>query len=113
MHPSAIEFLNHIFEEIHFCTEKTLDLTYEEFVDDEVLCRAVVRSLEIIGEASKRIPEETKLKYPLVEWKTAAGMRDRLIHNYFGVDYEVVYQTIKSDLPILKEWITTILRQET
>jgi uncharacterized protein with HEPN domain len=82
------------------------------FINDGVLSRAIVRSLEIIGEASKKLPVEFKNKYPLVEWKMMAGMRDRLIHHYFGIDYETVYDTVKNDLPSLKEWVTIMLEME-
>jgi uncharacterized protein with HEPN domain len=81
-------------------------------VDDGTLRRAIVRSLEIIGEASKHTPAELKSKFPLIEWKMMAGMRDRLIHHYFGIDYETVYSTVKNDLPPLKEWIDILLAAE-
>ena len=79
------------------------------FVQDEKLTRAVVRSLEIIGEAAKKISNDFKANYPDVEWKSMAGMRDRLIHNYFGVDYEMVFRTVKNDLPKLNEDLATML----
>lgn len=112
MPPSTIEFFNHILDEITFCLEATSDTTYDEFMSNGMLQRAVVRSLEIIGEAVKKIPKDLTLKYPIVEWKAMAGMRDRLIHNYFGVDYEVVFNTIKQDLPLLQESIHIIIEQE-
>lgn len=110
MPPSNLEFLNHIEDEIRFCLKEMEHLSYEEFISDEKLMRAVVRSLEIIGEASKKISRELKAKYPKLEWKSISGMRDRLIHHYFGVDYEVVYRTITLDLPLFHESIAVIKR---
>jgi uncharacterized protein with HEPN domain len=77
---------------------------------DERLKRAFSRSLEIIGEASKLIPEEFKKKHPEVAWKMMARMRDRLIHHYFGVDYPMIWDTVKNDIPELKLQIESILR---
>ena len=113
MQHSALEFILHIRDETEFCLQQLADKTYDSFINDAVLSRAVVRSLEIIGEASKRIPPDFQIKYPLIEWKVMAGMRDRLIHHYFGIDYETVYATVKNDLPHLQEWIDIILQQET
>ena len=86
MRPSAIEFVLHIQEETEFCLIQLTGKSIDVFVDDGILNRAIVRSLEIIGEASKHLPVDFKNKYPLIEWKMMAGMRDRLIHHYFGID---------------------------
>ncbi|HZE84868.1 MAG TPA: DUF86 domain-containing protein [Puia sp.] len=112
MRPSGIEFILHIQDEVDFCLQQLTDKTFESFVNDAVLSRAVVRSLEIIGEAGKNVPAEFRNKYPMIEWKMMAGMRDRLIHHYFGIDYETVYNTVKNDLPQLKEWIDILLKTE-
>jgi uncharacterized protein with HEPN domain len=112
MQHSALEFILHIRDETEFCLQQLAEKTYDSFVSDAVLSRAIVRSLEIIGEASKHIPPDFQIKYPLIEWKVMAGMRDRLIHHYFGIDYETVYATVKNDLPRLREWINIILQQE-
>jgi uncharacterized protein with HEPN domain len=112
MRPSGIEFILHIQEEVEFCLHELSGKSFEVFANDGILYRAVVRSLEIIGEASKHVSVELKNKYPLIEWKMMTGMRDRLIHHYFGIDYETVYNTVKNDLPQLKEWITKILEKE-
>lgn len=108
----TLEFLRHIRDEIDFCLKQTSGVKYETFINDEILCRAVIRSLEVIGEASKNIPDEFKAKYPLVAWKEMAGMRDRLIHHYFGVDFETVWNTLVYDIPALAYWIKEIIESE-
>ncbi len=84
-------------------------LAYYDFLDDETLKRAVVRSLEIIGEATKKLPEDFRIKYPDVNWKNMAGMRDKLIHDYIGIDYAIVWDVIKNKIPELHLQILKIL----
>ena len=79
---------------------------------DETLKRAFVRSLEIIGEASKQIPDDFKQKYSHLEWRAMAGMRDRLIHGYFGVDYGIVWDVVKNKIPILHQAIKEVVEAE-
>ena len=112
MQPSLLEFIRHIHDETSFCLRQTSAIDFDTFVNDEILSRAVVRSLEIIGEASKNITLNFKTRYPLVAWKDMAGMRDRLIHHYFGVDYETVWRTLKEDIPLLDEWMKIIIEKE-
>lgn len=109
MRPSLVEFLQHIVVEIEFCRHVTAGLSYEGFIEDPVLSRAVVRSLEIIGEATKKIHPDFTGSFPLVPWREMAGMRDRLIHNYFGVDYEIVWHTVCEDLAILEVWMPRLM----
>ena len=109
MQPSLVEFLSHIRLEIEFCRQTTSDVSYDVFVEDPVMTRAVVRSLEIIGEATKKISPDFSAAFPLVPWRDMAGMRDRLIHNYFGVDYEIVWHTVREDLAVLEVWMPQLI----
>ena len=77
-----------------------------------MLVDAVIRNFEIIGEATKKIPKSIKKKYPDVEWNEAAGFRDILIHDYFGVDLEAVWDTVKRNIPSYKKNIQNILKNE-
>jgi len=83
-------------------------MSFEEFRADDKTASAVIRKFEIIGEATKNIPDEIRQQYPTVPWKEMAGMRDRLIHFYFGMDYKLVWTTIKERLPQVKPEIQCI-----
>lgn len=87
-------------------------LEKETFLHDETLQRAFVRSLEIIGEAVKQLPNDLKQRYSHLEWRAMAGMRDRLIHGYFGVDYDIVWDVVINKIPVLQLEVEHILRQE-
>lgn len=84
-------------------------ITKEDFLNDETLKRAIVRSLEIIGEASKKIPTDFKLKWNSIEWRNMAGIRDRLIHDYTGVNYSIVWDLIKNKIPKLHDQIYEVI----
>ncbi len=112
MSPSLLDFLNHILDECEFLGEAISNKTKDEFLVDKILIRAVVRSLEIIGEATKKLPDELRSKNPQVNWTEMAGMRDVLIHDYFGVDYDVVWDTINKDIPELKHELKRIIEAE-
>ncbi len=103
------EFLNDIYEAIQRIELYTKGIDYENFLKDIKTQDAVIRNLEIIGEAAKNISDDFKSKNPQLPWKDLAGVRDKLIHHYFGVNLEVVWYIIKDDLPPLKEEIRHIL----
>lgn len=106
------EFLRHIYDECLYLISVSQNLDYDSFLNDETLKRAVVRSLEIIGEASKKIPADFKISYSSIQWKNMAGMRDRLIHDYIGVNYSIVWDVIKNKIPELERQINSVLSQK-
>lgn len=108
-----LELLRHIKDEVDFVLENTKGKTLEQVTDDGILCRTIIRSIEIIGEASKKIDDEFKANYPEIEWKKMAGTRDRVIHHYFGVDYDIIWDIIQTKLPDLQERVTDILNDDT
>ena len=84
---------------------------FEAFKSNDEKVLAVLHALEIIGEATKKIPANLKNKYPDIPWKAISGMRDKIIHEYFGMDLEVVWGTLKKDLPILRQVVEKMLRE--
>jgi uncharacterized protein with HEPN domain len=107
------EYLRHIVVETEFLISTSQELTFERFNSDETLRRAFVRSLEVIGEAVKKLPAEFRSQHPGVEWRQIAGMRDRLIHGYFGVDYQLVWEVVQDKIPELQGRIERILDSPT
>ncbi len=104
------DYINDILEECNYLISRSKNLTFSEFEKNEDLRRAFIRSLEIIGEAVKKLPEKVKNKNKSIPWKEIAGMRDKLIHDYFGVDYEVIWLTVSEDIPFLKENLEKIIK---
>ena len=104
-------YLRHIIESIEQIENYTHDLIESEFMDLKEAQDAVLRRLEIIGEAVKNISSEFKDRYPNIPWRQMAGMRNALIHEYFEVDLSLVWRTVKDDLPKLKEQIKGLISQ--
>ena len=108
---SLRNYLMHIREEIDFVLRHTSNIEKNTFLSDETLTRAIVRSLEIIGEATKKLPPDFKSIHPQVEWKKIAGTRDVLIHDYFGVDWDIVWDIVTNKLPDLLFQIDLIIEE--
>ena len=106
------EFLNHVLDECSYIISVSENLSFEDFIEDETLKRAVVRSLEIVGEATKKIPADFKVKWNTIQWKNMAGMRDRLIHDYIGVNYSIVWDVVKNKIPDMHKEISSFLSKE-
>ncbi len=100
-------------EDICQATRKALgfveDVAYDDFSADDKTVYAVVRALEIVGEATKRIPQDVRDRYPQIPWRSMAGIRDKLIHDYVNVSLEVVWRTVREDLPPLLPMIERVI----
>jgi uncharacterized protein with HEPN domain len=110
MRRSVAHYLSDILQNMRDAEEFIFGMNYEQFKTDKKTMNAVLRSIEVIGEASKHIPDEIRAKHMSVPWKEMAGMRDKLIHDYFGVDAETVWLVVKERIPVLKPAIEEILR---
>jgi uncharacterized protein with HEPN domain len=105
-------FLEDILNAIEKIERYTSDLTFEGFSQNEMAADAILRNFEVIGEAAKNVPERVRRKYPFVEWKEAIGFRNVLIHDYFGIDLEAVWDTVRKNIPSLKRNLMKVLRAE-
>lgn len=105
------DFVRHILVETTYLLRASEGVAADTFLADETLRRAFVRSLEIIGEATKNLPESFRAAHPQIEWRPMARMRDRLIHGYFGVDYELVWDVVQEKIPDLHRELHRILQE--
>ena len=110
--PDATDYLEDIREAAEKAQQFVSGMTYEAFIADDKTMYAVVRALEVIGEATKRLDETVRLRYPDVPWRAMAGMRDKLIHDYIGVNWQVVWKTVTEDAPLLERMMQQILDVE-
>jgi uncharacterized protein with HEPN domain len=104
--------LEDMLESLKKIRRYTHEISFEEFCSDDKTIDAVIRNFEIIGEAANRIPEEIKLDNPEIPWRSLVGLRNRIIHEYFGVDLEIIWDIIENDIEICHDWIETLLEQE-
>jgi uncharacterized protein with HEPN domain len=104
-------YLQHILDAIHTIEKFLAGKERSAFLADQLLQAGIVRELEIIEEAAKRLSDAAKGQAPEIPWESIAGMRDKLIHDYFNVDVEAVWQTVSADLPVLKKVIARLLER--
>ena len=110
MYKSYVPYLQHILDECLYVRSVIKDdMQMEQFLCDETLKRAVTRSLSIIGEATKKIPADVKYAWQSISWREMAGMRDKLVHDYMGVNYYIVWDVAKNIIPVLTGQIQTII----
>ena len=108
-----LDYLNDIYEVINKGISFINEMSFEDFRKDERTQFAIIRVIEIIGEASKKIPDRVKSQSEEIPWREIGGMRDLLIHDYFGVNIKVVWETTKNDLPDLKDKIYKLIQDLT
>lgn len=101
-------YILHIIDSMDQISEYTDQISSEEFKEVRLIQDAVIRNFEIIGEAAKNVSDQTRKKYPHIPWKKMAGMRDKLIHNYMGVDLDAVWNTIEEIIPTIREELVKV-----
>ena len=103
------DYIKDIIDSINDIETFIKDIDFEEFAGDKKTVNAVIRSVEVIGEAAKKVPKSLRNKHSIIPWKKMAGMRDKLIHEYFGIDVEILWKVAKDELPPLKPLIQEII----
>lgn len=110
--PRNIElYINDIQESIHKIKEYVRGYDYERFVKDGKTIDAVIRNFSIIGEAASRIPREVQERHPQIPWYEIAGMRNKVVHEYFGINEEILWKTIQEDLPRLRRQLKELFEK--
>ena len=110
MNKDPLIFIRHMVESMTFIESFSKGLTKEHLAQDELKQSAIIRKIEIVGEAAKNLPKEYISKHPSIPWKDIIGMRDKIIHHYFDIDLDIVWQVITVDLPDVKKKLNQILR---
>ncbi|WP_194974712.1 HepT-like ribonuclease domain-containing protein [Aquiflexum lacus] len=111
MYHLPIELLKHILDECEYLEIEYKSNSFDEFVNSQRLSRAICRSLEIIGEASNKVDQSFKAKYPDIPWREMGDIRNKIIHDYFGIDFDIIWDVIKTDIPQLKMDIVKIIEK--
>lgn len=104
-------YIKDIIEYMERAENHIKNFQLDQFLKDDKTCDAVIRCIEVIGEAAKNIPEEIRISNPSISWRDLAGMRDKIIHSYFTVDFETVWLVVKEDIPRLKPIIKKVLEK--
>jgi len=112
MKKDNLVYLKHISDAILRIEDYTEGLKYEDFMKNNLVQAGVMREITVIGGAAKRLTRDIREKYSDIPWKKIAGMRDKLIHDYFGVDLDAVWDTVKKDIPLLKRQIEGVIEKE-
>jgi len=101
---TILDYINDILDSMARVEEFVCDMSYDDFSQEVKTQFAVVRAIEIIGEAAKKIPAPVREKYPKIPWRSITGMRDKVVHEYFGLNLEVIWKTVKEDIPAVKPY---------
>ncbi|MFH1209817.1 MAG: DUF86 domain-containing protein [archaeon] len=109
MKKDPLIFISHVSDSINNIESFSKNLSKDKFIKDKLRQSAIIRQLEIIGEATKNLPLEFRKKYPETKWKEIAGLRDKITHHYFGINLNIVWEVVEKDIPKLKENIKNIL----
>jgi uncharacterized protein with HEPN domain len=107
-----LDYLQDMLDNARRAVQFVKGMDYKKFSKDDKTVYAVIRAVEIIGEAAASVPDEIRSKYPDIPWRDVKGMRNKLVHQYFGINMEVVWQTVQEDLPMLMPILENILKQE-
>jgi len=104
------DYVQDIYDSINEIEDFINGMDFEEFIKDKKTINAVTRSVEVVGEAAKKIPKSLRDNYPMIPWKKMSGMRDKLIHEYFGIDLEILWKVVKEDMPSLEKAIKDVIK---
>lgn len=106
-----VDHLEDILESADKAMTFTKGMSYEDFAEDDKTVFAVIRALEVIGEATKRLPDDLRTRHPQIPWNSMAGMRDKLIHDYVNVNERIVWRTVQDELPAVRRQLRSLLNE--